>query len=91
MAAPAEFGQRFCYATLRGFALDNRKGGIWSLVAVAHASDSIYLGLGAVPWLVGGLYSLRAVLPMLDFGRWKRGYVPYAFIGALLCLWSGFW
>jgi len=63
----------------------------WSLVAIAHALDSVYLGLGALPWLVGGLYSLRAVLPLLDFNRWKRGYVPYAFVGSLLCLWSGFW
>lgn len=64
---------------------------VWALAACAQAIDNFYVGLGTIPWLVGAVLSVRAVAPMFDFSRFKRGYAPYAIFGALLCLWTPFW
>lgn len=64
---------------------------VWALIACAHALDNFYVGLGTIPWLVGAVFSLRAVAPLFDVSKIKRGYAPYAIIGALLCLWTPFW
>ncbi|RYX85766.1 hypothetical protein EON83_05350 [bacterium] len=64
---------------------------LWALVVCAHTLDNAYVGLGAIPWLIAAFYALLAVWPLFDFSKIKRGYAPYAVIGAFLCLFSLYW
>ena len=64
---------------------------VWALVACAHALDNFYIGVGTIPWLIGAVFSLRAIATHFDVSKIKRGYAPYAIIGAILCLWTPFW
>ncbi len=59
---------------------------VWGLLVGAHTLDNVYVGLGAIPWLIGLAYALYAIWPLLDLSKLKRGYAPYAIVGALLCL-----
>lgn len=63
----------------------------WTLAVCAHALDNFYIGLGALPWLVGAVFCVRAIWTLFDPSKIWRGYAPYAVIGALLCLWTPFW
>lgn len=85
-------------ALLLGFAAWIRTGRasqwqivLWALVVCGHTFDNAYVGMGAIPWLVGAVYAVYAVWPLLDFSRIKHGYAPYAIVGALLCLISLSW
>ncbi|BCM90072.1 hypothetical protein IAD21_01923 [Abditibacteriota bacterium] len=64
---------------------------VWALVVCAHTLDNTYIGLGAIPWLIGVFYALHAVWSLFDLSKIKRGYAPYAIFGALLCVVSLYW
>ena len=64
---------------------------LWALLVCAHALDNFSSGLGTIAWFVGAVYALHAVWPLFDLAKIKRGYSPYAIVGALLCLMSLYW
>ena len=64
---------------------------LWALLVCAHALDNFSGGLGAIAWFIGAVYALHAVWPLFDLSKIKRGYAPYAVVGAVLCLTTLFW